>query len=276
MIRLEYLAMRINELLGTDKYCVYLNSNAFPEDIGERTVVTMNVMRVPFGFSTEEFDAESMTITLTFDLPCDAYGDELVIRDGALAHIQETLLGHKTFNVLVEDKEFYTVNMYLEQQIPGNPYVDSGRITQQIVLSGSALVQNTQCGAIVGNDVKVFIDDAELLKISRVSNIQIGADNNIPLSEGKTVPEMQAISRIAAKTLDFLYTGKEIEDEFLKIAEGVSYDINRIFKYKVQYPNFYIETPIKITGVSTQDAPSKFLQYTIAVQVVGDAEVVNV
>lgn len=274
MIRLEYLAYAINEELGLDKYVVYLNSNAYPDDIGDRNVVTLNATRIPFGFSQEELDAESMTITLTFDLPCDACGEDVVIRDGALAKIQAKLLGHKAFTVKCPDGE-YIVNAYLEQQPPANPYVDCGRITQQIVLSGSALVQNKTCGAIVGNDIKVSINGNELLKISRVANMSVGADNNIPLSEETVAPEVIAISKTCTKTLSFLYLGKEIENDFLKIAEGCPHDINEVYTYKVNYGSFSVEMPIKIINVSSEDSTAKYLQYTLTVQIVDDASEVT-
>lgn len=294
MIRLEFLAYAINVELGLDKYVVYLNSNAYPDDIGDRNVVTLNATRIPFGFSQEELNAESMTLMLTFDLPCDASGTDVIIRDGALANIQAKLLGHKVFTVECPDGN-YIVNAYLEQQPPANPYIDSGRITQQIVLSGSALIQSEKCGAIVGNDIKVSIgdgtkyDDSDyvivdsdgvvkglntLLKVSRVSNVSIGADNNIPLSDNKVIPEVLAISKTATKTLSFLYLGKTIEKNFLKMAEGVPvYDINHEFTYKVDYGDFAVTVPIIILEISLEDAAAKYLQYTLTVQIVGDAEV---
>lgn len=273
MIRLDFLASRFNEILGYDKYCVYLHSNAFPdEDLGSRNIVTMTALRVPFGFSTEELDAESMTLTLTFDLPCEAYGADVIIRDGALAQIQTLLLGHRKFFVEQPDGK-YVVNTYLEQQPPASPYIDSGRITQQIVLAGSALVQSISCGAVVGNDIKVSIDGIELLKTTRVANTQVGADNNMPLSEDKTLPEFYGISRTHTKTLTFLYTGKDIEKEFLKIAEGMELDVNKVYSYKVVYPAFTLTVPIKLVGVSSEDSAGVWLKYTLTVQTVGDAEV---
>ena len=273
MIRLDFLAYTFNEILGLDKYAVFLNSNAFPDDLGDRNVVTMSALRVPFGFSRDELDAESMTITLTFDLPCDAYGDEVYLRDNALAHIQEKLLGHQTFMVEYDADNIYEVNTYLEMQPPSNPYVDAGRITQQIIVSGSALCKARTCGAIVGNDIKVSIDGTQLLKVDRTSAMQVGADNNIPLSEGKVVPEMLAISKICTKSVSFLYTGKAIENEFIKIAEGYPYDINKVYTYKAVYGSFITSVKVKITGVSTQDSTGTFLQYTLSMQIVDDAEV---
>ena len=281
MIRLDFLAYKFNEILGLDKYAVFLNSNAFPDDLGDRNVVTMSALRIPFGFAQDELDAESMTITLTFDLPCDAYGDEVYIRDNALAHIQNTLLGHKKFDVEYGDTH-YEVNTYLEMQPPGNPYVDAGRITQQIIVSGSALVKATTCGAIVGNDIKVSIGEytpgetttfTQLLKVDRTSAMQVGADNNIPLSEGKVVPEMLAISKVCTKAVSFLYTGKAIENEFIQIAEGYKHDINKVYIYKAVYGSFSTSVKVKITSVSTQDSTGTFLQYTLNMQIVDDAEV---
>jgi hypothetical protein len=272
MIKLDFLASKINELLGYDKYCVYLNSNAFPDDIGDRNVVTMSVLRVPFGLSTEDLDAESMTLTLTFDLPCDAYGEDVIIRDGALAGIQAALLGHKKFDV-AQPGSIYEVNSYLEQQPPSQPYIDSGRITQQIVFSGNILVQNINCGAVVGNDIKVFINGNQLLKISRATNTQIGADNNIPLSEDITTPEMHAISCATTKTITFLYTGRDIEKKFLKIAEGVPpFDINQEYTYKVVYPAaFESELKFKILGVAVEESVGVWLKYSLSMQIVSDS-----
>ena len=278
MIRLDFLADKFNEILGTDKYAVYLNSNAFPTDLGDRNVVTMNALRVPFGFGQDELDAESLTITLTFDLACDAYGEEVFVRDGALAHIQSLLLGHQVFEVQCPDDAIYIVNTYLEQQPPGNPYVDAGRVTQQIVISGAALVQNVSCLAVVGNNVKVYINGEKLLKVERTSVMQVGADNNIPLSEGITLAKMKAISKTCTKAVSFLYTGKEIEKEFLKIAEGFEesdWNINKVYTYKVDYGSFALEVPVKLTSVTTQDSTGVFVQYTLNMQIVGDAEEVQ-
>ena len=248
MIRLDFLAMSLNEYL-----------------------------RIPFGFSQDELDAESMTITLTFDMPCDAYGEEVYIRNDALEELQSKLLGHKEFLIQCPDAE-YNVNTYFEMQPPGNPYVDNGRITQQVVISGAALVKNNNCHAVVGNNVKVYVYEdiehrEELLKIERTSAMQIGADNNIPLSSGSVVPEVQGISKVCTKTVSFLYTGKNIEKEFLKYAEGVPFDINKVYTYEVNYGGMVITVPIKILGVSSQDSTGVFVQYTLTMQIVGDAEV---
>lgn len=276
MINLQDLAYKFNEVLGTDKYLVYLNSNAYPEDIGDRNVVTMSVLRAPYGFSAEELDAETLTVTLTFDLPCDVYGDRAVIRDAALEKIQTALLGQKQFIVEQTNGETYVINTFLEQQPPANPYADSGSITQQIVLSGKILSQSSECGALVGNDVVVSLsaDGAtytSLLKITRVSNTQAGMDGNIPLSVESTLPELHGVSRTHTKSLTFLYTGKAIEKEFLKIAEGVAYDVNKTYYYKVEYDDFCVCVPFKLTGVSSQDSAGVYLQYTLNVQTVGDA-----
>lgn len=278
MINLEDLTVAVNEVLGRDKFIVYLNSNAFPDAEEDRIVVTMSALRVPFGFSTEELDAESLTVTLTFDLPCDVYGEQLIIRDGALERIQANLLGRKEFDVHQANGEEYVVNAFLEQQPPANPYVDNGRITQQIVLSGKMLAQNLNCAAIVGNDVRVSIgSDAyaqtELLKVSRASAMNVGTDSNIPLSEDSTLAETYGISRTGTKTLNFLYTGKEIEDHFLKIAEGASFDVNAIYTYKAAYRNFTVQSKFKIISVSSQDSAGVYLQYTLTAQIVDEATI---
>lgn len=279
MINLEDLMVAVNEVLGRDKFVVYLNSNAFPDAEEDRIVVTMSALRVPFGFSTEELDAESLTVTLTFDLPCDVHGEQVIIRDGALARIQANLLGRKEFDVHQANGEEYVVNAFLEQQPPANPYVDNGRITQQIVLSGKMLAQNLNCAAIVGNDVRVSIgldgeyEAAELLKVSRVSALNVGTDSNIPLSENSTLAETHGVSRTCTKTLNFLYTGKAIENHFLKIAEGAPFDVNAIYTYKAEYRNFTVQSKFKLVDVSSQDSAGVYLQYTITAQIVEEATI---
>lgn len=279
MIDLHCLATAINDILG-DKYVVWLNTNAEPDESETRTVVTMSAARIPFAYTTEELDAESLTLTLTFDLPVSAAGADLITRDIALNDIHNLLLGWRKIEVEqpsdnpnVPDR--YAVTVRFEQQVPANPYTDMGHVKQQIVIGGTALAQNVNCKALVGNFVVVSINDTPLLKVSRVSNTQVGADNNLLLSEAKTLPEMHGISRISTKTLTFLYLGNDIEDEFLKIAEGVEHDVNKIYTYDVSYPNFTISQKFKIAGVSSQDSAGVYLQYTLNIQLVEPAYVVE-
>jgi hypothetical protein len=274
MIDLQFLAAKINDIIGSDKYLVFLKTNVFPDDLNGRNVVTMEVLRTPFGYTTEEFDAENMNVTLTFDLPTGQNGEDLITRDIALLDIQSFLLGWRSFNVEIptdnpEIVEIYTVTGRFDLQPSSNPYPDFGRLTQQIVVTGTLQVQNSDCKAIVGNNVLVSINEEQLLKISRVSNLTIGSDNNIALSENTTLPEMQGISRISTKTLSFIYTGKNVEEEFLKIAEGIEHDVNKIYDYKAIYPTFEVEQKIKILNVTTQDSTGVYLQYSLEVQVVG-------
>ena len=272
MIDLHYLGTAINDMIGKEKYVVWVNTNANPSKTDPRNVVTMAVARIPFAYTTEELDAESLTITLTFDLPVAQDGEDLVTKEEALNDIHKCLLGWRAFRVEQPDDE-YTVTAKFEQQAPSNPYVDSGRKTQQIVVSATAWAQNKECKALVGNDVLVSIDGTTLLKVSRVANTQVGADNNMPLSEDKTLPEVHGISRVCTKTLTFLYLGKEIEDEFLQIAEGALHDVNKIYTYTVEYPTFTVSQKFKLLAVSSQDSAGVYLQYTLNVQIVEDATV---
>ena len=278
MIDLHYLASKINETLGTSKYKVYLSTNANPEKIGDRNVVVMSVARIPYAYTVEELDAEGLNITCTFDLPIAQSGSDLITHEEALVDIYEKLLGWRSFIVQQPTTDPNIYNEYLvvgkfEQQPPSAPYVDNGRKTQQIVVSGQAWAQNINCKATVGNNVVTLIGDDErepvtLLKISRSSSTQIGADNNLLLSEDKTMPEVHGISRACTKTLTFMYLGKEIEDEFLKIAEGATHDVNKIYTYQVYYPTFTLEQRFKLLSVSSQDSAGVYLQYTLQMQVI--------
>jgi hypothetical protein len=238
----------------------------------------MIALRTPYGYTETEFDAENLQITLTFDLDASSMGQTESVRDIALFDIQTKLLGWRNFDVVTPDKT-YKVFALFEQQPPSNPYVDFGRITQQIVVSGTAQVQAADNKAIIGNDVKTYLAFEErenewvyarLLKISRSSVLSIGADNNIPLSEDLTIPEFEGISQTATKTITCIYTGRAIEDELLMMAESGARDINKIYKYRVVYPNFEVEKKVKIVSVSTQDSVGVYLQYTLALQVVND------
>lgn len=286
MIDLHYLGTAINDMIGADKYSVWVNTNANPSKTDPRTVVTMAVGRVPFAYTTEELDAESLLITMTFDLPVAQAGADLITKEEALNDIHKCLLGWR--NILVTQPtetpdvyDYYTVTGKFEQQPPSNPYVDSGRKTQQIVVTCTAWAQNVECKALVGNHVLVSIGDetrepVTLLKVSRAANTQIGADNNLLLSEEKILPKAYGVSRACIKTLTFLYLGKAIEDEFLKIAEGADHDANKLYDYKVEYPNFSISQKFKLIGVSSQDSAGVYLQYTLNVQIVTDAVVTEV
>ena len=277
MIDLHCLATAINNQIGNEKYQVWVNTNANPSKTDTRNVVTMSVARIPFAYTTEELDAESLVITLTFDLPVAQDGIDLVTKEEALNDIHERLLGWRVLRVEQPD-DTYMLTGKFEQQAPSNPYVDNGRKTQQIVVSCTAWVQNASCKALVGNYVVVSIgnDDYEpvtLLKVSRAATLQVGSDSNLKLSENTTLPEMHGISRACTKTLTFLYLGKPIEDEFLKIAEGVAQDVNKVYDYKVEYPNFTLSQKFKIISVSSQDSAGVYLQYTLTVQIVSDAKV---
>lgn len=288
MIDLHYLATAINTLIGEDKYSVYVSTNANVDKNDPRTVVTMNVGRRPFAYTTEEIDAESLVITLTFDLPVAQGGADLITKEEALNDIHEHLLGVRTISVaqptdMTDVYDYYTVTGIFEQLPPSNPYMDYGRKTQQIVVNCTAWVQNDTCKALVGNYVKVLIADStqsgvlptELLKINRASTMQVGMDNNLKLSANKKMPEAKATSMTATKQITCLYLGKSIENEFLKIAEGMNYDPDKEYIYVLSYPAFEVQQKVKILSVSTQDSAGVYLQYTLTMQAVTNATIVE-
>lgn len=266
MIDLQYLATVINRIVGANDFAVYLNTNVAPAGDG-RTVVTLAATRTPFGFTTEEIDAESLSVTLTFDLSAS----NISLRDRALFVIKNTLLGWQSFTVVQPEGDTYAVESFLEQQAPANPYVDSGGITQQIVVSGTILIKNAECGAVVGNNVGIYLDDVKLLKAQRGGGMQSASENNLPLSQGGTLPQNRIVSRTHTTQLTCIYTGKPIEKEFLKIAEGCVQEVNRIYTYRVEYPDLTIVVPVKIQAVSITDGAGVFLQYTLTLQTAEEA-----
>lgn len=267
MIDLQYFAIAINRAIGTKDFAVYLNTNRKAEESG-KTVVTLSATRVPFGFKSDELDAESLSITLTFDL-----STRITPRDKALEIIKQTLLGWHTFSIPQPDGTKYTAETFFEQQPPSNPYLDSGGITQQIVVSGNALVKEDSCAAIVGNNVLVAINGTTLLKVSRATSMQTGSDTNVQLSEDETLLDLAIISRTHTTELTCIYTGKEIEDTFLQIAEGIKTDENTEYTYTVTYPNFIVTVPVKIVSAVITDSVGAFLQYRITLQTCANAEI---
>lgn len=271
MIDLQYFANEINRVLGTKDFAVYLNTNKRPETT-EKTVVTLSAMRIPFGFTTEQLDAESVSVTLTFDLSVKSSK-----RDIVLNIIKNKLLGWKSFYFSVpsdkEDKEeeYYVVETFFEQQPPSNPYLDNGGITQQIVVSGNALFKADSCGAIVGNNIVVKLDGNELLKVNRTVNMQTGTDNNVVLSSDSIVPEVNILSRSSTFQITCIYRGTEIDKKLLMIAEGVAYDENESHTYEVDYGNgVSIKNQVKILSVSVSDSAVTFLQYSVNLQLIAN------
>ena len=227
---------------------------------------------MPFGFKSDELDAESLSVTLTFDL-----STRITTRDKALEIIKQNPLGWHTFSIPQPDGTKYTAETFFEQQPPSNPYLDSGGITQQIVVSGNALIKEDSCAAIVGNNVLVAINGTTLLKVSRATSMQTGSDTNVQLSEEKTLLDIALISRTHTTELTCIYTGKSIEDEFLMIAEGISdtggFDLNKEYTYTVTYPNFIVTVPVKIVSAVITDSVGAFLQYRITLQTCANAEI---
>ena len=274
MIQLEELVFAFNEYIGRDKFDLHLNTNGVPQ-ADDRIVGTLNVGRIPYGFSSDEIDAENLTLTFTFDMPCgDVKSND--IRDNAAITLSEKLLGWKTIYVTFPNGLQYRINSFLELQPVGAPYVDCGVIKQQFVYSGTALAQNLHLGAIVGNEENVFIDGSQVLKLGKTSSTQITGDNVIPLSEDKYTPELENIATATVLNISCLYTGSSIDEELYGIGEGVISNPNKVYEIKTVRENeglqrrFTITRQGKLTSVSTRSEAGVFLQYEATFQIIGD------
>jgi hypothetical protein len=274
MIDLQELVYALNEYLGRDKFALYLNTNGAPSD-DNRIVGTAVVGRVPYGFTTDEIDAESLNITMTFDLPCGTDKDDLT-RDEALYTIAQKLLSWKRIKIEYADGSTYALNTFLEMQPPSNPYIDNGRITQQIVVSGNALMQNANCGAVVGNREIVLINGQQMLKLDKVSSTQFTADNNIPLSEGSMLPSMQNVAYANTMRVSFLYMGTAIDDAFYAIGEGEVEDANKEYVVAVMRlldndtAKTVSEKICKVVSVTNTSTAGVFNKYEVVFQKVGE------
>lgn len=271
MIDLQELVFAFNEYLGRDQFVLSLNTNGVPDEDEKRIVGTMVAGRVPYGFSTEEIDAESLNITFTFDLPCGTDAEDL-LRDKILYLLSEKLLSWQKLTIQQLNGTTYYLNTFFEMQPPSAPYVDNGRFTQQIVISGNALLQNANCGAIVGNNEKVYINGVQVLKIEKTSNVQFTGDNNIPLSEDKYIPEIENVASVSTMRLSCLYMGTEIDNEFYMIGEGQTTDPNKVYTIKIEKQNMLglstvIEKTAKLTSVTNMSSSGVFLRYEVSFQI---------
>ena len=272
MIQLEELAFAFNEHIGRGKFNIYLNTNGVPQS-DSRILGTLNVGRIPYGFTSDEINAENLTLTFTFDIPCGSAEADRT-RDNAAAILAKKLLGWQRLTVTAPNGETYRINSFLELQPMGAPYVDCGEIKQQFVYSGTALAQNTTCGAIVGNEEAVYIDGSQVLKLSKTVSTQIAGDNKIPLSEEKYTADVESIGVATTLTISCLYIGSEIDELLYRAGEGVILNPNKI--YTIETVRNTLAGAIKVvqngklTGVTSKNASGVFLQYEATFQIVGE------
>lgn len=290
---ITYLATAINKILNDNEldvsFMVYLNTNVIPNYDDSYIAVTMAARRDFMGMPSEELDVETLTVSLTFNLPADIYGEDLSKRDKALDIIHDNLLGEKSFFINTDDDNdnvVYKATSLLAQEQPSDPFIDAGRTTQLIVLTGTIYVANASCKAMVGNEVDVYIGRGDgtsptanmkyekLLHTNRALSYQTTNETFLALDNTYARASVINTSAAATKSLSFIYTGKEIEDEFLQIAEGVLqgldkrvYGIKQIYTYKCVYPTFTIICPFTIASVTFQDANGVLMQYTLNVHV---------
>ena len=273
MIDLQEIAFALNEYLGRNKFALYLNTNGAPAYDDKRIIGTVNIGVIPYGFSTDEIEATSLNITFTFDLPCGTDEDDIT-RDKALFTFAEKLLGWKKLKIAYTNGDSYFLNTFFEMQPPGQPYVDSGKITQQIVISGNALLQSSDCGAIVGNNEIVYINGQKVLKTDKTSATSVSNEPQINISLGSYVPELQAVSHVTTVTLNCLYTGTEIDKKLWSIGEGFLSDPNERYILKTELlgaEGEVVQTSEKtcaLISVSNMSNAGIFNSYSVAFQVV--------
>lgn len=257
MIEMQYLAAAFNRLLGTDDFAVWLHTNINPDRDGEKTTCTLLVQREPFALGN--IDAESVRVTLTFDLKIQPEPELAAAR---LAKIKD-ILGWQSFQIQTPDGA-YNADSFLEMQQPGMPRIDTGCKIQQFTVSGTALIASATLGALVSNRVKTFINDVEVLVVSAQPSLSKGADEVFDLSDGNTMTDMQEISRANTYGFTLLYRGTETDKMFIKLIEGGESDaLNTTFALRRIYPDFEMTHTVKLeSGLVTQQAGA-FLLYQL-------------
>jgi hypothetical protein len=277
MIDLNELVYALNEYLGRDKYILYLGTNGAPDKQETRIVGTVNVGCVPYAFSTAEIDAESLNVTFTFDLPCGTKDDDLK-RDLAIAEIAKKLIAWKKIAIDYVNGDRYFLNTYFEMLPMSNPYVDCGRITQQLVVAGKALMQNEKCGAVIGNNELVIINagnvSGNLLVIDKASATSITHDAKMPLSDDVYIPELEVIALSNTLKVTCLYLGTDLDKHFWSIGEGAISEPNKVYTVTTMLRDVdgaitsTHEKKCKVISVTNSSGAGVFNRYEITLQMV--------
>lgn len=235
MMDLRELVLALNEYIGRDKYDMHLGTNGAPAENDNRIVCTANIGVVPYGYTDAEIGATSLNITFTFDLHCGTYEDDAQ-RDIAVADLTEKLLDWHTLTINNLSGTSYTLNTFFEMLPMSNPYVDDGRITQQLVIAGKALLQKTNMALIVGNDEKVSINNMYVLVVDKSSSTQVTHEPSMALSQDSFVPELKAVAYTNTLSLTCIFRGSDIDKELWKIGEGVKQiGPNKLFNPNDEY-----------------------------------------
>jgi hypothetical protein len=272
MIDLQELVYALNEYIGRDKFAMFFGTNGAPNSDDERIVCTANIGQIPYAFSDDEIDATSLNITFTFDLPCGTVEDDSK-RDNAVYTLTEKLLTWKKILIQYPDGKKYVLNTFFEMLPMGQPYVDSGKITQQLVIAGNALLQNLECGAIVGNNEETYINGERVLVVDKVSSTNITHESNMPLSQELYLPELEAIAYSNTIVMTCLYMGKAIDRLLWAVGEGLynpntPYRIKTILKNSKQDVVYEREREVKLLSVKNITSTGVFLRYEATFQLV--------
>lgn len=234
MMDIRELVFALNEYLGREKYDLHLGTNGAPAENDNRIVCTANIGIVPYGYTDTEIGATSLNITFTFDLHCGTYEDDAQ-RDIAVADLTEKLLDWHTLTVKDSSGTSYTLNTFFEMLPMGNPYIDDGRITQQLVIAGKALLQKTNMALIVGNDEAVRINNTPVLIVDKSSSTQATHEPSMALSQDSYVPELRAVAYTNTISLTCIFRGSAIDVELWKIGEGVKpFNPNKVYTIMTQ------------------------------------------
>ena len=273
MIDLQELVFALNEYIGRDKFALYFGTNGAPNADDNRIVATANIGQIPYAFSDAEIDATSLNITLTFDLPCGTVEDDSK-RDNAVYTLTEKLLTWKRILIQYPSGKKYVMNTFFEMLPLGQPYVDCGRITQQLVVAGKALLQNMECGAVISNNEEVYIDGNKVLVVDKASSMNITHEPNMKLSENSYVPDLEAVAYSNTVGMTCLYMGTETDREFWAIGEGALSNPNKTYtiitKLKDTSGNitFSHTKTAKLLSVKNMSSAGVFVRYEVTFQLV--------
>ena len=274
MMDLRELVFALNEYLGRDKFSLFLGTNGAPSEDDDRIVCTANIGVVPYGYTTDEIDATSLNITFTFDLPCGTVEDDFK-RDEAILLLTDKLLNWKQIYLQDVGGESYFLNTFFEMLPMGQPYVDDGRITQQLVVSGKALLQHLDCNAIVGNNEELYIDDERVLVVDKSSSMQVTHEPSMKLSQDSYVPDMVAMAYAQTLSVTCLYRGTAIDKAMWAVGEGVLADPNKVYIVKSVLKAvggalevFNSEKRMKLISVTNSTSVGTFIRYQAVFQMV--------
>lgn len=242
---LTYLAQYFNHILGEDDFEIKAFVNNYVKDDKVKGTVQGTIYPV----FAKGISALSSTLQITFEVPCD---NDLQFQR-YISKIQ-SLCGESRFNIDAtwntkidgtgeSGGSIYNCFSQLQLEYPlTEPQESNGIIVLIIQLTGAIrITKESGNELLIGYDVdtSISLDDESYKELSIIS---VGAktvkEGSSDMSEKENTKIPYMIAQNTFYTVDFYYTGSEIENTILKhIEKADNGDVEFYLHIKRQYPN---------------------------------------